>query len=97
MTHLLLLISVLKAIAEIGLFFLLGQGIGYLLAREAKNTNAAYRTLTILNRPAWWLTRLFAPRIIIDRHIGPLSFFVMLLLWALLVAAKIYWSMQSRR
>jgi hypothetical protein len=96
MTPLLLLVSTLKAIAEIALFLLLGQGIGHLLAGEAKNTNAAYRTLALLNRPAWWLTRLLTPRIIIDRHIGLLSFFVMLLLWALLVAAKIYWSTQSR-
>jgi hypothetical protein len=92
MTALLLFVGTLKAIVEIALLLLLGQGIAYLLSAEPRHSNAAYRTLTLLNRPAWWLTRLLTPRIIIDRHIGLLSFFVMLLLWALLVAAKIYWS-----
>ena len=79
-----------EAVLEIALFFLLGQGVVHLLAGESRAANTAYRTLVFLNRPAWWLTRLLAPRIIIDRHIAILSFFVTLLLWALLVAARIY-------
>jgi hypothetical protein len=69
----------------------------YLLAGEHRAANTAYRTLVFLNRPAWRLTRLLAPRIIIDRHIAILSFLVTLLLWSLLVAARIYWYAHSRR
>ena len=89
-------LSVCEGIVGIALFCLLGQGIMHLLAGKAGEGDVAYRMLAFLNRPAWWLTRLIAPRVIIDRHIGPLSFFVMLLVWALLVAARVYLSVRTR-
>ncbi len=80
------LLVVLKALAEVAGLALLGQGILFLLAGANREQNVFYRVLKTLTMPVWRAVRFVAPRFIVDRHIGLLSFLLLGLGWFLLVA-----------
>ena len=83
------LVIILKALAEVALFAFLGQGILYLFAGAKRESNFVYTTFKMLTSPATKFTRLIAPRFVVDQHIGFLAFFLLLVLWVGLTAAKI--------
>ncbi|EIJ42250.1 hypothetical protein BegalDRAFT_1355 [Beggiatoa alba B18LD] len=83
------LIIILKAIVEIALFALIGQGILYVLAGQARQHNPFYVLLQIITSPATKLIRLLMPRVIIDRHISVLTFFLLLWVEILLIYLKV--------
>lgn len=83
------LIIICKAIVEVALLSLAGQGILYVFAGRNRETNFFYGVLRVLTSPATRLTRFMAPRFIEDRFIGVLSFFLILVLWFALILAKL--------
>jgi hypothetical protein len=83
------LVIILKALAEVALFAFLGQGILYLLAGAKRETNFVYTTFKMLTSPVTKVTRLITPRVILDRHVAFVAFFLLLLVWAGLTIAKI--------
>ena len=82
-------VIILKALAEVALFAFVGQGILYLFAGANRERNFVYTTFKMLTSPVTKVTRLIAPRFIVDQHIGFLAFFLLLVLWAGLTIAKI--------
>lgn len=82
-------VIILKALAEVGLFAFVGQGILYLFAGARREQNFVYTTFKMLTSPFTKLTRFIAPRFILDQHIAFLSFFILLFVWAALTIAKI--------
>lgn len=84
------LVIVLKAINEIALLSLLGQGIMYLFAGAKRDTNPIYFLFKTLTSPAMKLARAITPRIVIDQHIGFVALFILLIAEALLILAKIH-------
>ena len=89
------LIIILKAINEIALLALLGQGIVFLFAGAKRDTNPIYFIFKTITSPVMKLARLITPRIVIDQHIGWVALFILLLLEVLLIAAKIYFHLQA--
>lgn len=83
------LVVILKALAEVALFAFLGQGILYLLAGAKRETNFVYTTFKLLTSPVTKFTRLITPRVILDRHVAFVAFFLLLLVWIGLTIAKI--------
>lgn len=81
-------VSVLRALVELALLTLLGQGILALLAGRRRATNPIYVFFQILTGPAIRLTRRLAPKAILDRHIPFVAFFLALWLWLLLAYVK---------
>lgn len=75
------LFTILKALAEVAGLALLGQGVLYLLSGANREQNFFYRILKAITSPVWRVTRLIAPRVILDQHIGFLSFLLVLLVW----------------
>ena len=75
------LFTILKALAEIAGLALLGQGVLYLLAGANREQNFFYRILKTITSPVWRVTRWIAPRVILDQHIGFLSFLLIVLVW----------------
>jgi hypothetical protein len=84
------LVVILKAINEIALLALLGQGILFLFAGAKRDSNPIYFIFKTITSPIMKLARLITPRIIIDQHIGFVALFLLLAAEALLIAAKIY-------
>ena len=85
----LLLVSVLRALVEVAGLFLLGQGVLYLLAGRTRDRNAVYRMFQFLTRPVIRATRAITPRVVVDRHIPVLAFFLLFWLWIVLQIVKL--------
>jgi uncharacterized protein YggT (Ycf19 family) len=89
MTHpALLLLGILRAIVEVALFFLIGQGILALLAGSRRHSNGVYRLFLIITRPVLKIVRFIAPPQIIDKHLPFVAFFVLFWCWIALAWLK---------
>lgn len=89
------LVVILKAMNEIALIALIGQGALYLLAGAKRDSNIVYFILKTITSPVMKLARAITPKVIIDQHIGFVALFILLLVEALLIAAKIYLHVQA--
>lgn len=83
------LVVILKGLNEVALMALLGQGALFILAGSRRDTNIVYSMLKTVTAPIMKLTRIIAPRFIVDQHIGFLALFFLLLLEAILIVVKI--------
>ena len=83
-------VVILKAINEIALLALLGQGILFLFAGAKRDSNPIYFIFKTLTAPVMKFARTITPRIVLDQHIGFVALFLLLAAEALLIAAKIY-------
>jgi hypothetical protein len=82
MTHPeLLIIGILRALVEVALLFLIGQGILALLAGSRRHTNIVYKFFLIVTQPVMKLVRFIAPPQIIDKHLPFVAFFVLFWCW----------------
>jgi hypothetical protein len=84
------LVVILKAVNEVALMALLGQGALYVLAGANRDRNPIYGILKAVTSPVMKLARLITPRVVLDRHIGFVALFLVLVAEAALIAAKIY-------
>jgi hypothetical protein len=82
------LISIARAVVEVAGWFLLGQGVLYLLAGRSRESNAIYRLFRFLASPVVRLTRAVTPRVIVDRHVPIVAFFLLFWTWVLLQVLK---------
>ena len=82
-------IIILKALSEVALFAFLGQGILYFFAGANREQNFVYGTFKKMTSPITKLTRLIAPRFVVDQHIGMLAFFLLLMFLVALTVTKI--------
>ncbi len=65
----LLLVVILKALAELALLFLLGRGLLFILAGRKRQGNIFYQVFCIVTDPLLRAARFVTPGIILDRHI----------------------------
>lgn len=77
----LLLIALLRVMAEIALLSLAGRGILALLAGERRHGNPVYRLFVLVTGPALRFARIVSPPQVIDRHLPAVAFFLMFWLW----------------
>ncbi|MBX3646545.1 MAG: hypothetical protein KF766_02620 [Rhodocyclaceae bacterium] len=84
----LFLLSALRALVEVALLALLGQGVLAFLAGSRRHDNFVFRLLQVITRPALAITRKITPSVIIDKHLPFVAFFLMLWLWFLLAWIK---------
>jgi uncharacterized protein YggT (Ycf19 family) len=84
------LVIILKAINEIALLALVGQGILFLFAGAKRDSNPIYFLFKTLTSPVMKFARLVTPRFVLYQHIGFVALFLLLVAEALLIAAKIY-------
>ena len=86
----LLILSILRALVEVALLALLGQGAVALLAGARRQTNPIYQLFAIVTRPVIRAVRWITPKPIIDRHVPFVAFFLLFWLWIFLAWAKNY-------
>jgi hypothetical protein len=84
----LLIVTIFKALVELAGFFLLGQGLIYLLTGNKREQNLAYQILCVLTGPVIRVTRSITPKAVVDRHIPLVAFLILFWVWVLLSWAK---------
>jgi hypothetical protein len=83
----LLAANIVKLIAEIALMAMAGQWLLGLLAGARKDQNLFYQLLSIIGRPFVMTARFLTPRLVLDRHVPLVAFFLLVFVW---LAATIY-------
>lgn len=77
----LFIIGVLRALVEVSMLFLLGQGILALLAGSRRHGNTIYQLFLIVTRPVLKAVRKISPPQIIDKHLPFVAFFFLFWMW----------------
>jgi hypothetical protein len=85
----LLFISSVKLIAEIALLALFGQWLLGLLAGQKREQNLFYQVLRQVGKPFVLLARLVTPKVVLERHLPLVAFFLLTFLWLGVTFAKI--------
>lgn len=85
----LLLVEILKLVAEIALMALLGQFVLGLLAGAKREQNMVYQLFQVLTRPFIAGARLISPRIVLDRHLPLVAFLLLSFVWMVATITKI--------
>lgn len=85
----LLLVEVLKMLAEIALLALFGQWVLALLAGAQRDKNLFYQVFQIVTRPVVATVRLLTPRVVIDRHVPVVAFLLLTFVWIVATMTKI--------
>jgi len=81
---------ILKALLEVVLLVLVGQGLLFVLAGASRHENLVYRMFTTVTGPIMKATRFVTPRFIVDQHIGLVAFFLVMVLWVGALALKVH-------
>lgn len=84
----LLIVSVVRALVEVAGFFLLGQGVLYVLAGASRERNVIYQVFRVVTKPVVQTVRFITPKLIMDKHVPVVSFFVIFWLWIALAYAR---------
>ena len=87
----LLLLVIVKALAELAFMFLLGRGALYILAGHKREGNIFYGVLRIVTDPVIRVARFLTPRFVVDAHIPFVA--VLLLVWIWL--AIVFWALPA--
>ncbi len=85
----LLLMNVLKLLAEIALMAMLGQWVLGLLAGAKREQNLFYQVFQVVTRPVLTGVRSITPRVVIDRHVPIVAFLLLSFLWLVVTLTKI--------
>lgn len=83
------LIVILKALTEVAGVAMLGQGVLWVVAGAKRDQNLVYGIFRTLTSPVMKATRWITPRVILDRHLGLVAFFLLMVLWVGLTIMKI--------
>lgn len=81
-------VSALRALVEVALLALIGQALVAVLAGSRRDTNPIYRLFKIITDPAVRLARRITPRIVLDKHLPFVAFFLLFWIWILLAYVK---------
>ena len=79
------LVTALRVLASVAFWALIGQGVLALLAGPQRHGNIIYRLFEIVTAPVIKAVRVLTPKVILDRHIPFVAFFVVF--WLLVVLA----------
>lgn len=81
-------IITLRILVEIALFALIGQGVLFTLSGASREQNVFYLVLKTLASPAMRFARWITPKYVVDRHVGWVALFLLVLLWVGLAVLK---------
>ena len=81
----LLLLVILKALAELAFMFFLGRGALYILAGHKREGNIFYGVLRIVTDPIIRATRFLTPRMVVDAHIPFVAALLVVWIWLAIV------------
>ncbi len=76
-----LYLSILKAVLEVALLALAGQGLVGVFNWSRRHQNVIYQMLGIVVRPFVVVVRWVTPGVVLDRHIPVATFLVLMFAW----------------
>lgn len=85
----LLLVEILKLLAEIALLCLAGQWVLGLLAGAKRDQNLFYQLFQVLTKPLVSGARMISPRVVLDRHVPLVAFLLLFFVWLVATLTKI--------
>lgn len=74
-------VATLRMLVEIALFALIGQGVLAVLPGVDRDKNLFYLVLKTIASPATRFARWISPKFVVDRHVGWVALFILLVLW----------------
>lgn len=83
------LLNILQLVLYIALAALAGQGILYVLAGPRRDANFFYKLLQVIAKPFTLTMRKLTPRQVADQHVPIITFFLLLLAYAVVTFEKI--------
>jgi hypothetical protein len=83
------MVVILKALTEVAGVAMFGQGVLWVIAGAKRDQNLVYGIFKAITAPVMKVTRWITPRVILDRHLGLVAFFLLMVLWLGLTIAKI--------
>ena len=83
------IVVILKALTEVAGLAMFGQGVLWVVAGAHRDVNPIYGIFKTLTSPVMKVTRWITPRVILDRHLGLVAFFLLIVLWFGLTIMKI--------
>jgi hypothetical protein len=87
----LLLVVMLKALAELAFMFLLGRGALFILAGPKREGNLFYGILRIVTDPVIRAARWLSPRFVHDAHVPFVAVALMVWVWVVIV----FWALPA--
>ena len=91
----LLFAIILKALVEVALLIMLGQGILFIFAGSMRHQNLVYRLFAAATQPIMKATRFITPRFIVDQHVWLVALFLLVVLWVLALALKVHFFVEQ--
>lgn len=85
----LLLVEILKMLAEIALLAIAGQWVLGLLAGAKREQNLFYQLFQVVTKPLIAGARLLSPRVVLDRHLPLVAFLLLFFVWVVATITKI--------
>jgi hypothetical protein len=83
------ILNLVQLLLYIPLLALLGQGVLYALAGSKSDGNLFYQLLQLISRPFTAVVRRITPQKVADRHVPVVTFFLLLLVYAVVTFEKI--------
>ncbi len=83
-----LLVTVVRALAEVAGLMLLARGLLWLFGPKARKGNFIYELLTVGVAPFLKLARTISPRFVADAYVPSIAFFLLFAIWLGLGIAK---------
>ena len=77
----LLVLGILRALVEVAMLFLIGQGLLAVLAGSRRHSNTIYKLFLMITAPVVKIVRKISPPQIIDKHLPFVAFFVLFWCW----------------
>ena len=85
----LLVVEIVKLLAEIALMCLAGQWVLGLLAGRKRDQNLFYQLFQVLTKPLIAGARLVSPKLVLDRHLPLVAFLMLVFVWIVATMTKI--------
>lgn len=82
-------LNVSQLVLYIALLALLGQGLLFVLAGPKRETNFFYSLLRVVSKPFTMLVRKITPKQVADQHVPIATFFLLLVLYAIVTLEKV--------
>jgi hypothetical protein len=82
-------LNLAQLVLYIPLLALIGQGVLYVLAGARRDSNLFYKLLQLVSKPFTALVRRITPRRVADRQVPIVTFFLLLIAYAVVTFEKI--------
>jgi hypothetical protein len=88
-------LNIAQLVLYIALLALAGQAVLFVLAGPKREQNIFYQLLQIVSKPFTLLVRKITPRQVDDRHVPVVTFFLLLIVYAVVTFEKIALCVES--